>query len=88
MTDQRDPPRIFRIHSLGLTSNRDSVVYDFNRGPLVNHLRDFIEDYNGEVDRYKRAAALGQVGREKDKFKRVNELDGFVRYDRSSGAKP
>jgi hypothetical protein len=31
------------------------VVYDFDRAALTARVTQFIEDYNAEVDRYKRA---------------------------------
>jgi len=46
---------VFYNHSLGLTSNRDSVVYDFSENELITRLHGFIDTYNGEVDRLKRS---------------------------------
>ena len=60
---------IFKTYSLGAHSNRDAVVYDFNCRRLVSSIREFIEDYNAEVDRYKRHGLPADV-------------DGFVKYDR------
>jgi predicted helicase len=58
---------IFQTYSVGVKTNRDDVVYDFQRDTLEKRVRQFIDDYN--VDRYKRAG------------KNVN-VDDFVRYDR------
>jgi len=60
---------IFELYSLGVTTNRDDVVFDFARDRLVNRIRQFSDDYNSEVDRYRRSGATDTV-------------DNFVRYDR------
>jgi predicted helicase len=60
---------IFEIYSLGVATHRDSVVYDFHRAPLVARVLALIDEYNSEVDRYRRA------GKPKD-------VDAFVRYER------
>lgn len=39
-------------YSLGLSSNRDEVVYDFDGQALSKRVATFIEDYNAEVDRF------------------------------------
>ena len=38
---------IFDVVSPGVKSNRDEVVYDFDRNSLVARVQDFIEAYNG-----------------------------------------
>ncbi len=50
-----EPQTIFKTYSLGVSTNRDEVVYDFSRGELADRVREFCEDYNAEVDRYKRS---------------------------------
>jgi predicted helicase len=45
---------MFDIRTLGLNTNRDEVVYDFDVVKLDNRIREFIAQYNGEVDRHKR----------------------------------
>ncbi|GMU82231.1 MAG: hypothetical protein AMXMBFR47_21020 [Planctomycetota bacterium] len=62
------PNAIFDAFSLGVTTARDNVVYDFNSEPLINRIREFIEAYNSEVDRYRR------TGNEQP-------IDDFVTYD-------
>jgi predicted helicase len=59
---------IFATYSGGVKTNRDEVVYDFQRRALVERVDQFIDAYNGEVDRYKR------------KGKGTN-IDDFVRYE-------
>ncbi|RMG84820.1 MAG: DNA helicase, partial [Chloroflexi bacterium] len=46
---------IFSTYSGGVMTSRDYHVYDFDRAALISRVRQFIEDYNREVDRYKRA---------------------------------
>jgi predicted helicase len=43
---------IFRAHSLGVGSNRDEWVYDFDRSHLLEKVKTFIKNYNYEVFRY------------------------------------
>jgi predicted helicase len=63
------PQTVFKIFSGGLKTNRDEVAYDFDQEVLGERVRQFIDDYNGEVDRFKRAGNKQPV-------------DEFVRYDR------
>lgn len=59
---------IFKQYSSGIMTNRDDVVYDFNKEELQRKVESFIERYNSEVDRYKR--------------KKTNiSVDDFVNYD-------
>ena len=60
---------IFKTYSLGVSTNRDSIVYDFNSKTLIGRIAQFIEDYNAEVSRWVRGG-------------RLNDVDSFVRYDR------
>jgi len=50
-----EPQTIFKTYSLGVSTNRDEVVYSFSRGDLADRVREFCENYNAEVDRYKRS---------------------------------
>jgi predicted helicase len=60
---------LFKTFSGGVKTNRDEVVYDFDAERLDERIQRFIEDYNAEVDRYRRAG-------------RPADVDGFVKYDR------
>jgi predicted helicase len=60
---------IFKTYSLGISTNRDSIVYDFDRQTLAKRVEQFIEDYNVEVSRWVRAG-------------RAKEIDSFVPYDK------
>jgi len=60
---------ILTLHSRGIATCRDGVVYDFQSEPLAERVQGFVEDYNAEVDRYRRAGA-------------GTDVDQFVRYDR------
>jgi predicted helicase len=44
---------IFDLHSRGLETTRDEVVYDFDRDKLVMRIQEFTSDYNAEVDRHR-----------------------------------
>ncbi|HUE75178.1 MAG TPA: type ISP restriction/modification enzyme [Pirellulaceae bacterium] len=59
---------IFRLFSLGASTNRDDVVYDFQREQLEKKATEFAEQYNREVDRFRR--------RKSD----VRSIDDFVDY--------
>ena len=45
---------IFKTYSLGVSTNRDAWVYNFNRNALVENMNRLIGTYNAEVDRWKR----------------------------------
>jgi len=63
-----DEEIIFKSFSVGVKSNRDEIVYDFDPEALSIRIKQFVEDYNAEVDRYTRDGAGAKV-------------DEFVRYD-------
>ena len=63
------PHTIFKLFSRGVATSRDVVVYDFQKQALSVRVRQFIEEYNGEVDRY-------------DRSDKKTPIDDFVRYDR------
>jgi predicted helicase len=46
---------VFKDYSLGIATHRDSVVYDFSKDTLVSRVKAFVDSYNTEVDRWKRA---------------------------------
>ena len=45
---------IFKSYSLGVSTNRDAWVYNFNRNILADNMNRLIGTYNAEVDRWKR----------------------------------
>lgn len=67
---------IFWSYSLGVVTARDDVVYAFHRGELQTRLPQVVEDFNSEVDRYRRSAEDALAEGEKI------DLDHFVRYDK------
>jgi predicted helicase len=44
---------MFAIKTLGLNTNRDEVVYDFNPSILTLRMREVVAAYNSEVDRHR-----------------------------------
>jgi predicted helicase len=60
-----DVEAIFKTYSLGVSTNRDDYLYDFNVEALAKRTEQFISDYNAEVRRWVKA------GQPKD-------IDGFV----------
>ena len=47
-----DIETVFRRYSNGVKTNRDEVVYDFERAKLADGVKGFIEIYNSEVARW------------------------------------
>ena len=64
----KDSESIFGRYSLGVSTNRDTTVYDFDRSSLEKRIEQFCDNYNAEVDRYKRSS--GNKG----------NIDTFVDY--------
>ena len=64
-----DVEAVFKTYSLGVFTGRDSEVNDFDRRPLVERVEEFVEEYNAEVDRYRRHGE-------------PDDVDNFVRYER------
>jgi len=52
---------LFEIYSVGIKTNRDDVVYDFDANQLSTRMAGAVEDYNAEVDRFKRARSKGMT---------------------------
>ncbi len=59
---------VFKTFSNGISTNRDSVVFDFDHHKLLLRIGNFVDDYNAEVDRYRR-------------YGRPIDVDGFVKYE-------
>ena len=60
---------VFKTYSLGVSTNRNAVVYDYDKHALAERVEAFVEDYNAEVDRYRRHG-------------KPDNVDDFVKYDR------
>ena len=52
---------VFKMFSLGVSTNRDSVVYDFSLPPLLKRMAEFCDVYNNEVQRFERTNFSGNV---------------------------
>ena len=59
---------MFTLWTTGVKTNRDKIVFDFDRDALVCRVERFIDAYNSEVDRYRRSGEKLQV-------------DNFVNYE-------
>jgi predicted helicase len=59
---------VFAQHSRGVATSRDAVVYCFDATPLVTRVKQLIDDYSGEIDRYRRSGEGCNI-------------DDFVRYE-------
>ncbi len=64
-----DSNGLFQTYAVGVSTNRDAVVYDFDRYRLADRVYVSVENFNAEVDRYKRH------GKPKD-------IDSFVDYQK------
>ena len=60
---------IFKIYSLGVSTNRDVWVCSFNRNTITKNVQEMISTYNAEVDRWKRREGKGA------------NVDEFIVYD-------
>ena len=60
---------LFQDFSLGVSTNRDDVVYGWRTADVADRVERFCDDYNAEVDRYRRK------GHDAD-------VDSFVDYSR------
>jgi len=60
-----DVEAIFKVYSLGVSTNRDDYLYDFSAEMLTRKTEQFITSYNGEVKRWIDAM-------------RPDDIDGFV----------
>ena len=69
----QDAETIFKTYSLGVSSNRDRILYNFDSEALIEEAHRFIDHYNAEVDRYKREL---DAGRKEDGI--AKDLDKFV----------
>lgn len=51
------PECVMPFYTLGVATHRDAVVYDYQESTLKQRAEQFAENYNIEVDRFKRAGA-------------------------------
>ena len=52
---------IFKTYSLGISTNRDAWVCNFNRNALTNNMNEMIETYNGQVFKWERELGNANV---------------------------
>jgi predicted helicase len=70
-------PTIFHTYSLGVSTNRDSVVYDFDAKRLAKRVEQFADDYNAELHRWQTKAKPPE-----DTNTASIYLDNFVRTEK------
>jgi predicted helicase len=63
------PTTVFKTYSLGVSTNRDSIVYDFDAEKLTKRTKQFCNEYNAELRRWKESGEPG-------------EIDNFVDYEK------
>jgi predicted helicase len=68
---------IFRTYSLGVSTNRDSVVYDFDTQRLAKRVEQFADDYNTELERWRKKAKPPKDPQQLSKY-----VDDFVSYEK------
>lgn len=60
---------IFKLYSLGVSTNRDPWVYNFSRRALITNVQRMIENYNSKVDLWK------------PHNNQDTNVDHFIKYD-------
>ena len=60
---------LFKTYSLGIATNRDAWVYNFNRDALVDNMQAMIDFYNSEASKWER------------RVERTQNVDAFVSTD-------
>ena len=67
---------IFKSFSLGVSTNRDVWVYNFNKGALRDNVQRTIKTYTAELDRWNRSVTEWKRGNAPEP-----KVDDFVLYD-------
>ena len=67
---------IFKTYGSGISTGRDAWVYNFDRNILDDNMSKMIDNYNTEVDRWKRL-----VNQRKQKDASTSKVDDFFLYD-------
>jgi predicted helicase len=62
-------PTVFRTYSLGVSTNRDDVAYDFDLETLAARVEEFADNYNAELHRWQKKG-------------RPADVDNFVSYEK------
>ena len=60
---------VFKTYSGGVKTNRDMYTYDYSFNPLMERMKQFIDIYNSELDRYHRTTPKP-------------DIDEFVSYEK------
>ena len=79
-------PTIFRDYSLGVSTNRDAVVYGFDARRLARRVEQFADKYNAELDRWResqtaeRTQATGAVRRQFVRYEQIKWSETLKRH--------
>lgn len=57
VTENKKHPSIFGFYSIGVSTNRDEWVFDFEKENLMNKAKYFIDSYNSQLKRLKKVNA-------------------------------
>jgi predicted helicase len=55
-------PSIFGFYSIGVSTNRDEWVYDYDKSNLTNKIRYFVESYNAQARRLRNRVTASNFG--------------------------
>jgi predicted helicase len=70
---------LFQMYSLGVATNRDEWVYDFDRSRLVEKMQNFVRNYNSEVFRWSQENI--DTNTVQDRNTALRYIDHFVNND-------
>ena len=65
---------VFNEFALGISTNKDSWVYNFNKKNLEKNCESFIEVFNSDLDKWKR------LGKSKDLFSVITNDEKKIKY--------
>ena len=80
--------KVFDLHSLGVNTNRDSWVYNFNKEYLTKNMKKTIAFYNAELERYKKSECSKNidnfVNNDSSKISWSSSLKGYLKQEKNA----
>lgn len=64
VTESGTSPSIFKLYTIGVSTNRDEWVFDFNRKRLQSKARFFVAEYNKQMERVRKIRSARRIKRE------------------------